>query len=82
MVTQEELKDFSQRELLVQMRIDIAVMKERTDCLPELYAALEHRVTKNETHVKWMQRGMFGGVPAIGVVLTAVMGFLKLTGQQ
>lgn len=82
MATPEQIQNETMREMLTNLRIDVAVMKDRTDCLPQLYAALEHRVTKNETHVKWMQRGMFGGVPAIGVALTAVMGFLKLTGQQ
>jgi hypothetical protein len=88
MVTPDQIKAETQREMLTQLRIDVAVMRERTESVPELCRTLANRLTvvekslqDTETNVKWLKRGMLGGVPAIGVLITTAMGFLTGLGK-
>ena len=77
MLTPKELQVETNREMLTQLRIDVAVMKDRTEDLPELVKS----VIQVETNVKWLQRGLFGVIPILGVVVTAIMGYFGITGK-
>ena len=61
----EELTRFSDREIMVQTRIDIGLALAKLEGLEDL----PERVTKNETDVAWLKRAVFGAVPGLGLLI-------------
>lgn len=71
MLTPEELKGLNDRELLVECRIAVGILEERTECLYDMTA----KVTKLETDMSWIKKVVYG-IPTIGVVAATIGGAL------
>jgi len=75
MVTREDLNKYNEREILIQLRMAVAVLEERTTKLPSV-----ERLAEIEAEHRWMKKLLFTLTPAgpvlaaTGVLLTRVFG--------
>lgn len=70
----ERPENLSDRELLLRLYIDTAIMKDRTEGLLLLY----ERMPKVETDVTWLKRTVFGAVPGTGLLLGLIVSLTHL----
>lgn len=80
MPTREELLQCNEKEILIQLRMAMAVLEERTTHLPVLVADIESRLSRIEADNKWIKRIVFSAVPVapllvgMSAVLTRLIG--------
>ena len=75
MTIPEERTALSDRQLLLNLCSDVAVVKDRTEELPEFY----ERVTRVETDMSWMKKAVYGVVPTTGAILGSILAWFGLT---
>lgn len=76
MITREQLSNCDEREILIQLRMAVAVLEERTGCLP----TISDRLHKLEGEHSWIKKVVFTGTP-LGPILAGISALvIKLLG--
>ncbi len=72
MLTQESLAQYNEKELLIQLRMAVAVLEERTTHVP----AVASRLQTLENENRWIKRLVLTATP-LGPLLAGVITFFK-----
>ncbi len=70
---QEELASKSDREILVDLRIETALLCERTEGLPDMKV----QVSKNVNDIGWLKKLLYAVIPGI-IALVALLRFFDV----
>jgi len=68
MVTREELNKYDEREILIQLRMAVAVLEARTADLPS-----NARMAEIEAEHRWLKKLLFAATPAGPILATTTV---------
>lgn len=70
MPTRDELLACNSKEILVQLRMAVAVLEERTTDLPAVITDVNQRLKSIESDNKWIKRIVYSAVPVAPILAT------------
>lgn len=70
MPTRDELLACNSKEILVQLRMAVAVLEERTTELPAVVTDVNQRLKSIESDNKWIKRIVYSAVPVAPILAT------------
>lgn len=70
MPTRDELLACNSKEILVQLRMAVAVLEERTTELPAVITDVNQRLKSIESDNKWIKRIVYSAVPVAPILAT------------
>lgn len=77
----KQLRDMTDRDLLLEIYSKCAVLEERSKAIPVVKQEIDYLMAQDSKHtndIRWIKRLMFGGVPGASVITVIILKLVEM----